>query len=194
VTELALALAISALRHLPWAADELRRGVWSQPKGTLLSGKTVGIVGYGHAGRDLASLLRPFDCRILAADVRPLHEPDVEQVPLDELLAEADVVSLHVTLDDSTRELLDRRRLELMKPTAVLVNTARGGLVDEEALAHLLGEGRLAAAAFDVFALEPPGDSALLGLPNFLGTPHIGGSTEEAILAMGRAAIDGLDG
>jgi phosphoglycerate dehydrogenase-like enzyme len=194
VTELALALAISALRRVPQAADELRRGGWSQPKGTLLSGKTVGIVGYGHAGRDLASLLRPFGCRLLAADVRPLSEPDVEHVPLDDLLAEADVVSLHVTLDDSTRGLLDRRRLELMKPSAVLVNTARGGLVDEEALADLLREGRLAAAAFDVFALEPPGDSALLGLPNFLGTPHIGGSTEEAILAMGRAAIDGLDG
>lgn len=193
VTELALALAISALRHVAQASDELRRGVWSQPKGRLLSSKTVGIVGFGHAGRDLASLLRPFDCRILAADTRPLEERDVEHVPLDELLAEADVVSLHVTLDDSTRGLLDRRRLELMKPSAVLVNTARGGLVDEEALADLLREGRLGAAAFDVFALEPPGDSALLHLPNFLGTPHIGGSTEEAILAMGRAAIDGLD-
>lgn len=192
VTELALALAISALRHVPQAADELRRGGWNQPKGTLLTGKTVGIVGYGHAGRDLASLLGPFGCRILAADVRPVD--DVEQVLLDELLAEADVVSLHLTLDDSTRGLLDRRRLDLMKPTAVLVNTARGGLVDEDALAELLRAGRLAAAAFDVFALEPPGDSALLGLPNFLGTPHIGGSTEEAILAMGRAAIDGLDG
>jgi D-3-phosphoglycerate dehydrogenase len=194
VTELALALTISALRHVPQASAELRRGGWSQPKGALLSGKTVGIVGYGHAGRDLASLLRSFDCRILAADVHPVDEPDVEHLPLDELLAEADVVSLHLTLDDSTRGLLDRRRLELMQPGAVLVNTARGGLVDEDALAELLGEGRLAAAAFDVFALEPPGDSALLGLPNFLGTPHIGGSTEEAILAMGRAAIDGLDG
>jgi D-3-phosphoglycerate dehydrogenase len=194
VTELALALTISALRQVPQAADDLRRGVWSQPKGTLLTGKVVGIVGYGHAGRDLASLLRPFECRTIVADLCPVQEPDVEHVPLDELLADADVVSLHVTLDDSTRGLLDRRRLELMKPSAVLVNTARGGLVDEQALADLLRERRLAAAAFDVFALEPPGDSQLLGLPNFLGTPHIGGSTEEAILAMGRAAIDGLDG
>jgi phosphoglycerate dehydrogenase-like enzyme len=194
VTELALALAISALRHVPRASDELRRGVWSQPKGTLLSGKTVGIVGFGHAGRDLASLLEPFECRVVVADVVPVDEPEVEHAELDELLAAADVVFLHVTLDDSTRGLLDRRRLELMKPTAVLVNTARGGLVDEQALAELLRDGRLAAAAFDVFALEPQGDSKLLGLPNFLGTPHIGGSTEEAILAMGRAAIDGLDG
>ena len=193
VTELALALAISALRHVARASEELRAGRWSQPKGTLLSGKTVGIVGFGHAGRDLTALLQPFECRILAADVLPVNEREIEQAPLDELLARADVVSLHVTLDDSTRELLDRRRLQLLKPTAVLVNTARGGLVDEHALAELLREGRLAAAAFDVFALEPPGDSELLFLPNFLGTPHIGGSTEEAVLAMGRAAIEGLE-
>ena len=193
VTELALALAISALRRVSQAASELRAGRWSQPKGTLLSGKTVGIVGFGHAGRDLAALLRPFECRILAADALAVNEPEVEHVPLDALLAEADVVSLHLTLDESTRGLLDRQRLELLKPTTVLVNTARGGLVDEQALAELLREGRLAAAAFDVFALEPPGDSELLSLPNFLGTPHIGGSTEEAILAMGRAAIEGLD-
>jgi D-3-phosphoglycerate dehydrogenase len=194
VTELALALAISALRHVSRASAELRAGRWSQPKGALLTGKTVGIVGFGHAGRDLAGLLRPFECRILAADVREVDESGVEHVPLDELLATADVVSLHLTLDESTRGLLDRRRLELLKPTAVLVNTARGGLVDEQALAELLREERLAAAAFDVFAVEPPGDSELLSLPNFLGTPHIGGSTEEAILAMGRAAIDGLEG
>ena len=193
VTELALTLAISALRHVAQASSELRAGRWAQPKGTLLSGKTVGIVGFGHAGRDLAALLQPFECRILVADVLPVEESEIEQVPLDKLLAKADVVSLHVTLDDSTRELLDRRRLELLQPTAVVVNTARGGLVDEHALAELLRTGRLAAAAFDVFALEPPGDSELLPLPNFLGTPHIGGSTEEAILAMGRAAIEGLE-
>lgn len=194
VSELTLALAISVLRHVPRASAELRDGVWSQPKGTLLSGKTVGLVGYGHAGRDFEALLRPFDCRILVADIREVEEAGVEHVPLDELLAASDVVSLHVTLDESTRGLLDRRRLELLKPTAVLLNTARGGLVDEQALAELLRAGRLAGAAFDVFALEPPGDSELLGLPTFLGTPHIGGSTEEAILAMGRAAIAGLDG
>src|SRR5262249_29875203 len=105
VSELALALLISVLRHVPHASDELRRGSWSQPKGTLLSGKTVGIVGFGHAGRDLRLLLQPFGCRVLVADVRPPEESDVEHVELDQLLAEADIVSLHVTLDDSTRGL-----------------------------------------------------------------------------------------
>ena len=117
----------------------------------------------------------------------------VEPVDLETLLRRADVVTLHVPLDDSTRNLLSAPRLALMKPEAILINTARGGLVDEVALKQALQEGRLAAAAFDVFALEPPQDDTLLTLPNFLCTPHIGGSAEEAILAMGRAAIDGLD-
>ena len=112
---------------------------------------------------------------------------------LEDLLARSDVVTFHVPLDDSTRGLLNAQRFALMKPTAVLINAARGGLVDELALKSALMEGRLAAAAFDVFAEEPPSDTELLRLPNFLATPHIGGSAEEAILAMGRAAIQGLE-
>jgi phosphoglycerate dehydrogenase-like enzyme len=111
---------------------------------------------------------------------------------LDELLARADVVSLHVPLVESTRKLFDARRMAAMKPGAVLINTARGGIVDEAALKAALIEGRLAGAACDVYAIEPPVDRELLLLPNFVGTPHIGGSTEEAALAMGRAAITGL--
>jgi len=102
-------------------------------------------------------------------------------------------VTLHVPLDDSTRGLLNKERLSLIKPTAILINAARGGLVDEVALKAALIDKRLAGAAFDVFADEPPQDMELLALPNFLATPHIGGSSEEAILAMGRAAIQGLD-
>jgi D-3-phosphoglycerate dehydrogenase len=117
----------------------------------------------------------------------------VEATRLDDLLARADVVTLHVPLDDSTRDLLSKEKLARLKPTAILVNAARGGLVDETALKEALKEKRLAGAAFDVFAVEPPADTELLSLPNFLATPHIGGSAVEAILAMGRAAIDGLD-
>lgn len=193
VAELVVGLAIALLRGIVQGNEDVRAGRWQQRKGTTLSGKTVGIVGFGAVGADLASLLRGFGCRIVVADVRPIAEPDVEQLELDELLRTADVVSLHVALDESTRNLLGRDRLSLLRPEAVLINTARGGLVDEEALRELLAAGRLAGAAFDVFAVEPPGDSELLGLPSFLATPHIGGSTEEAILAMGRAAIAGLD-
>ena len=191
VSELALSLMLCLLRGIVSLNAAVRDGAWQQRKGSTLTGKTVGIVGFGHVGRDLASLLEPFDCRIVAFDVRPLD--GVEYVPLDDLLRMADIVSLHLDLNDQTRNLLDRDRLGLMSAHAVLVNTARGGLVDEIALEELLREERIAGAAFDVFAVEPPGDVALLGLPNFVATPHIGGSTEEAILAMGRAAIAGLD-
>jgi D-3-phosphoglycerate dehydrogenase len=114
-------------------------------------------------------------------------------VTLDALLADSDIVTLHVPLDASTRGLIDERALASMKPDALLVNTARGGIVDEAALKQALVDRRLGGAAFDVFAIEPPLDRELLRLPNFVGTPHIGGGTREAVLAMGRAAMEGLE-
>jgi D-3-phosphoglycerate dehydrogenase len=195
--ELALAFAIIMLRHVPAASREVLAGTWRQHVGGLLSGRTVGIIGCGHIGKDLVRLLQPFGCRILANDIRHYGEfyaeHGIDAVALEDLLARSDVVTFHVPLDDSTRGLLNAQRFALMKPTAVLINAARGGLVDEIALKSALMEGRLAAAAFDVFAEEPPSDTELLNLPNFLATPHIGGSAEEAILAMGRAAIQGLE-
>lgn len=197
VAELVIAFAISMLRHVPAARDEVRAGTWRQHIGTQLTGKTVGIIGCGHAGKDVVRLLQPFRCRILVNDIRDYPDFyssfDLEVVALEDLLGRADIVTLHVPLDDSTRGLLDARRLSLLKPSALLINAARGGVVDETAVKEMLKGGRLAAAAFDVFAVEPPLDRELLELPNFLATPHIGGSAAEAILAMGRAAIDGLD-
>lgn len=197
VAELVISFAIALLRHVPAAQREVLAGTWRQHVGAQLSGRTIGIIGCGHVGKDVVRLLAPFGCPILAHDIR--HYPQfyaeyrVEAVGLEQLLRRAEVVSLHVPFDDSTRQLLDAPRLSLMQPSAILLNTARGGVVDEQAMKRMLMEGRLRAAAFDVFACEPPQDRELLSLPNFLATPHIGGSAEEAILAMGRAAIDGLD-
>lgn len=197
VSEMVIAFAIAMLRHFPAAQREVLGGTWRQHVGGLLSGRTVGIIGCGFIGKDLVELLQPWGCTLLAHDI--LDFPDfyarfnVEPAGLDELLQRSDVVTLHTPLDDTTRNLLSADRLERMKPTAVLINAARGGLVDEGKLKTMLLEKRLAAAAFDVFAVEPPQDTELLNLPNFLVTPHVGGSAEEAILAMGRAAIDGLD-
>jgi phosphoglycerate dehydrogenase-like enzyme len=197
VSELVVAFAISLLRYVPEAATAVRSGNWRQPVGRLLSGRTVGIIGCGHVGKDVVLLLKPFGCTILAHDIRDYADfyaaHDIEAVSLDALLARADVVTLHVPFDASTRNLLDAKRLTMLKPTAILINTARGGVVDEAALKRMLQENHLAGAAFDVFTTEPPQDAELLALPNFLGTPHIGGSAQEAILAMGRAAIRGLD-
>lgn len=197
VTELVIAFAIAMLRHVPAANREVLLGVWRQHVGGYLTGRTVGIVGCGHIGKDLVPLLNAFGCSVLANDILEFSDfysrHAVESVSLEELLRRADIVTLHVPLNETTRGLLNADRLALMRRGAVLINTARGGLVDERELKRLLLEKRIAAAAFDVFEEEPPQDPELLALPNFLATPHIGGSAEEAMLAMGRAAIDGLD-
>jgi phosphoglycerate dehydrogenase-like enzyme len=194
VAELVVAFAICALRHLQSSGQELRDGAWRQAKGRLLSDRTVGLVGFGAVGREVAELLGPFRCRIVAYDTRPPASPptNVELVELDALLAESDVTSLHVPLTPETRNLIDAAAIARMPEGAILINTARGGLVDEAALHQALVDGHLAAACLDVFAVEPPEGSPLLELPNVIATSHIGGSTEEAILAMGRAAIAGL--
>ena len=197
VSEMVISFAIAMLRHIPAAQREVLSGTWRQHVGSLLSGRTVGIIGCGFIGKDLVELLKPWGCTLLANDI--LDFPDfyahysVTPVGLEELLQRSDVVTLHVPLDKSTRNMLSATRLALMKPRAILINAARGGLVDEAALKAMLVTKRLAAAAFDVFSVEPPQDQELLALPNFLVSPHIGGSAEEVILAMGRAAIDGLD-
>lgn len=197
VSELVIAFAIVLLRHVIASNVEVRSGIWRQHTGGCLSGCTVGIIGCGHVGKDLISLLKPFGCKILCYDETDFTEFYAEHnaraVGLEDLLREADVVTLHVPLTESTENILNAQRLALMKSSAILINTARGNLVDEAALKAMLVTGRLAGAAFDVFAIEPPEDAELLNLPNFLATPHIGGSTEEGILAMGRAAIAGLD-
>lgn len=197
VSELVICFAIALLRHVPAANREVLSGVWRQHIGYYLSGRTVGIIGCGHIGKDVVKLLQPFECTILANDIRDykaFYEAyRVYPVCLNELLTRSDVITLHVPLDDTTRNMLSGERLALIKPTSVLINTARGNLVDECALKIMLQNAKLAAAAFDVFAVEPPQDRGLLELPNFLATPHIGGSANEAILAMGMAAIDGLE-
>jgi len=197
VSELVISFAIALLRHVPAAHREVLAGTWRQHVGGYLSGRTVGIIGCGFIGKDLVEMLKPFQCRVLVNDV--LDQTDyyrahnVQAVGLDTLLRESDVVTLHVPLDDSTYNMLTAQKMMFMKSSAILINAARGHLVDEDCLKEMLKDGRLAGAAFDVFSVEPPQDMGLLQLPNFLVTPHIGGSAEEAILAMGRAAIEGLD-
>ena len=197
VSELTLAFAIALLHRVPETSAGLRDGEFKPLGGRQLTDRVVGIIGCGFVGKDLVSLLAPFGCRVLAHDIR--NYPDfyaahgVEPVGCDQLLAEADIVTLHVPLDDSTRGMIGAPELARMRKGACLINAARGGLVDEPALVEALSSGHLAGAAFDVFQVEPDANPELLALPTFLGTPHIGGSTAEAQLAMGRAAIAGLE-
>jgi D-3-phosphoglycerate dehydrogenase len=197
VSELVISAAIALYRQIPKGFDDARSGQWKQLMGRQISDKTVGIIGCGHIGKDLTPLLKAFGCRVIAHDIRDFPEfyaaHGVTPMGLNELLAEADIVTLHLPLDDSTRNILSAERLALMKPGALLLNAARGGLVDEAMVAEMLLDGRLGGAFFDVLAVEPPVDLDFLTLPNMLVTPHVGGSAEEAVLAMGRAAIKGLD-
>jgi phosphoglycerate dehydrogenase-like enzyme len=196
VAELAVTFMLALLRHLPTVTQLVRAGEWRQVQGQTLTGRTVGIVGFGHVGRDLAQLLSAFSCRVLAHDVLPLGDPGpgVREVSLERLLAESEIVTLHTVLSEQTRNLIDRERLATMRGGALLINTSRGGLVDETALYEALVSGHLGGAALDVFSSEPPDGHPLLELEQVILTPHVAGSTKEAVLAMGRAAIDGLAG
>ncbi|MEK6730664.1 MAG: phosphoglycerate dehydrogenase [Pseudomonadota bacterium] len=197
VSELVIAFAILMLRHIFVSHKNLLAGTFKQIKGNQLSEKVVGIIGFGAIGQDLCALLQAFNCRVLVYDVACTEvfckSHHAQLVSIEELLKNADIVTLHVPLNGSTKNLLNAGRLRLMKKSAILINTARGGLVDEAALQVLLEAGDICGAAFDVFSVEPPENKSLLNLPNFFSTPHIGGGTEEAILAMGVAAIEGLD-
>ena len=169
-------------------------GGWSGGFHTGLRGRTVGIVGLGRIGRAVAARCRGFDMRILGssrvASVEEALRAGIKLVPLDELLAEADFVSLHTPRTPQTRNLIDAAELDRMKPTAFLINTARGGLVDEAALYEALTNGGIAGAGLDAFALEPPAGSPLLELENVVLSPHIGGLDIGTEAAMGERCTD----
>lgn len=191
VAELAIALLLTLARNVALHDRGVRAGSWRRVTGVELAGKQLGIVGYGAIGRDVARIARGLDMNVVAHD--PLvEEADVALVPLDELYAASDAISLHLPLTDETRGLVGERELAAMKPSAFLINTARGGLVDEAALADALRSGRLAGAALDGFEVEPLGDSPLRELDNVVFSPHAGASTHEAVLRTATHAVDQL--
>src|SRR5262249_48104883 len=152
--------------------------------------------GCGEIGKEFVRLLQPFDCTVLACDIKSYAdfyaEHRVTPVELDELLARSEVLSIHLTVTNRTRGLYDASTLDKRRPDCVLITTARGRIIDGAALKEGLKARRIAAAAIDAFAIEPPTDDELLGLPNFIATPHIGAGAEEARWNMGITAIDGL--
>jgi D-3-phosphoglycerate dehydrogenase / 2-oxoglutarate reductase len=185
--EHAMGLLLALVRHIPWAAEAMRRGMWDRKRfeGRELRGKTMGVVGLGRIGGHVAQLARAFGMQVVGHD--PYLTPEraaelqVRLLPLEQLLRQADVVTLHVAHTEQTHHLINAERLKLMKATAVLVNTARGELVDEAALADAVRDQRIGGAAIDVFAVEPlPADSPLRQLERVILTPHLAASTAEA--------------
>jgi D-3-phosphoglycerate dehydrogenase len=189
VAEFTFGLILDANRRITASHQQVAHGEWPKLFGPELAGKTLAVVGFGRIGRLLTTYALAFGMTVLAhdpyvedADIRAL---DATPAPLDDCLARADVVSLHLPATSGAGPLLDRRRLAAMKPGALLVNAARGGLVDEEALAALLVEGHLGGAALDAFAHEPLGDSPLRTAPNVLLTSHMAACSHEANRTMG---------
>ncbi|HUJ31763.1 MAG TPA: phosphoglycerate dehydrogenase [Candidatus Acidoferrum sp.] len=193
VAEHTLALMLALARSVPQSNASIHAGRWekSSASGTELRGKTLGLVGFGRVGTEVARRARALEMLVLAHDpyVTPAvaRELEVELVPLDELLRRCDVISLHTSLSPATEKMIDAAALAKMKRGARLINCARGELIDETALAEALRSGQLAGAAVDTFAVEPPKNSPLIGLPNLIATPHIAGSTAEAQEEVGTA-------
>jgi len=185
--ELTIGLILALARKIPSADKSMKEGRWlkGRLKGWQLKGKTIGLIGLGNIGLRVARLAKAFGMKILFTKRTPpspevLKELEAEFVPLEDLLRRSDVVSIHVPLTEETRGMIGERELSLIKEGAVLINTSRGAVVDEEALLNALQSGRLRGAALDVYTVEPPKDLRLIKLPNVVCTPHIGAQTDEA--------------
>ena len=193
-SEQALGFMLGLCRNLFFSAFPLKQGQWVKDGGTLLTERCIGIIGCGNIGTDLVHLLQPFNCRILICDLLNKSEVvdtfGVAQVSQVELLAEADIVSLHVPLTELTHFMVDEAFFQQMKPSSYLINNSRGPVVKQEALKKALQQKTIAGAALDVYESEPPDDLEFLSIPNLMVTPHIGGNADEAVLAMGRSAIN----
>ena len=187
VAELVIGLMLSLARDISRADREVRNGNWIKKElmGSELRGKYLGIVGLGNIGKRLARIAKSFNMNIIGFDVMPIDEEFSKEVglmkaDLDTLLASSDYVSLHVPLLDSTKHMINSEKIVTMKNTARIINTSRGGVIDEEALYDALKGGNLGGAALDVFEVEPATSNKLTTLPNFISTPHMGAQTKEA--------------
>jgi len=189
VAEHVFGLILALARHIPQAHHKLKSGVWAKSEfmGTELKGKTLGIVGLGRIGIEVAKRARVFEMKVIAHDpfitADYAREWQVELVPLEKLLKESDLITLHALLSPSTKGLIGAKELALVKPTVRIINCARGELIDEEALAKAIQEGKIAGAAVDVYCEEPATKCVLLECDNVINTPHIAASTKEAQIA-----------
>jgi phosphoglycerate dehydrogenase-like enzyme len=200
VADLAMGLLLAAARHIPELDAGMKAGEWRRPMGADVSGRLLGLVGTGRIGMAVARRARAFRMRLAGCDPQPnalfVEEVGGDYLPLEEVLEISDFVSLHLPATAGTRGMIGVEQLARMKPTAFLINTARGSLVDEQALLDALREGRMAGAALDVFSQEPPApDSAaaqLAKLPNVVATPHVASFTPMTVARIGRGALANL--
>jgi len=196
VAELTLGFMLGLCHNVFKSGWPLKQGQWAKDGGNLLQGKKVGVIGCGNIGKEVVRLLKPFECRIWVRDIVEMSEFCKETGTLEKSLAEvlegADIISMHVPLTKDTRHMMNRAAFQRMQPTAFLINTSRGDVVDQSALKEALIKENIAGAALDVFSQEPPEDMELLVHPHLMATPHIGGNALEAVEAMARSAFQHL--
>lgn len=193
VAEITLSLMLSLIRNLHVATTLLKQHVWKINGGSELTGKTIGLFGFGHIAKRVVELLKPFSCTILVCN-RTQNEAEAKSYGItfaskERILEVADIISIHLPLTPQSKNLFSRAEFEAMKSSAFIINTARGGIIDEEALKVALKTGQIAGAGLEAFAQEPVQDWELIDLPNLMCLPHVGGNSKESILAMGYASI-----
>jgi phosphoglycerate dehydrogenase-like enzyme len=196
VSELTLGCILSLLRNIYISSNLLKNNIWEKNGGVQLSNKTMGIIGVGNIGKDLIQLLKPFNCKILVNDIinqdKYYKDNNVIESSKEEIFRDADIITIHTPLNESTKYLIDKKSLNLMKSNAIVINTARGGIINQKDLKWALKNNLIAGAAIDAYEIEPPDDLEFLSLPNLINTPHIGGNAMEAVEAMGESAIENI--
>ena len=197
VAEMALGFMLMLSRNLYTTSNKLKNGTWDKQGGFQLSGKTVGIIGVGYIGKEIIRLLKAFNCKILVNDI--VNQDDYykqnacTEVSKDEIFKTCDIVTIHTPYNDITTNMVDLKVLKTMKNSAYILNTARGGIINEQDLKYALQNGIISGAAIDAYMEEPPTDKEFLSLPNLVCTPHIGGNAKEAVEAMGMSAIGHIE-
>jgi D-3-phosphoglycerate dehydrogenase len=196
VAEMALGYMLMLIRNLYMTSNQLKNGTWNKSGGFQLSSKTIGIIGVGHIGKELIRLLKPFNCKILVNDIinqdNYYKENGLIEVSKEDLICNSDIVTVHTPLTKETKDLIDLEVLKKMRDSAFVLNTARGGIVNEEDLKYALKNNLIAGAAIDAYVQEPPQDKEFIEIANLICTPHVGGNAKEAVEAMGFSAINHL--
>ena len=200
VAEFTLLIMLNSLRQVHNNKTEIIEGNWTQAKGQELKGKKIGIIGFGNIGSCLVSLLKPFGNKILffderkfsSAEIDKFNDKNLKQASISEVLSTSDIVSIHIPLNSGTKNMINKNAFKQMRESIILINTSRGGIVDEVELYKFLKNNNLAFASFDVFEHEPAFKSPLLKLDNFFASSHRASLTDQGIESMGIAAINGL--
>lgn len=196
VAEMTLGYMLMLCRNLFITSNELKNGIWNKSGGFQLSEKRIGIIGVGYIGKELIRLLKPFNCEILVNDIinqeQYYKENNLKEVSKEEIFKTCDIVTIHTPFDSTTDNLINKKVFETMKNGSFIINSARGGIINEDDLKYALLNNLIAGAAIDAYVEEPPTDKELLSLPNLICTPHIGGNSREAVEAMGLSAINHL--